>query len=79
MPMDGAVLAAAIKLNLQNTLPDFTSAIGDNMDAFVAAIADATVEHVQTLAVVTVTVTSVSGVTTGAGVSGAGTGTGTIA
>ncbi len=73
MALSGTVLAAAIKAKLQAKLPDFAAVIGDDLDEFVAAIAEATVEHVTANG--QVIVTSVSGVTTGAGVSGPGTGT----
>ena len=78
MAMSGSTLAAAIKTKVQAKNPDFQANIGDSMDWLFEAVAEATVEHIQSSAVVstTVNVTTASACSAG-GAAGTGTGSGT--
>lgn len=74
MGMNSATLSADLKSRLLSTFGIPTGSFDDsNMQKACDAIAQAVVNHIQTLAVVNVT--SVSGVTTGISASGPGTGT----
>jgi len=77
MPMDGAVLGAALKAALT-----LTPNAGEAMDAFRTRVFEAMgttiVEHIITNALVTVVVDGVTLVSAGTDPSGPGTGTGTV-
>ena len=58
MALNGTVLAAGIKAKVATKNLSFVANIGNDMDWFFEAVAEAVVEHVQASAVVTVTTAS---------------------
>jgi len=77
MPLNGAILGALIRGNIDSAVAANTTAGAAQREAIFEAMGNAIVAHIIT-ATVTVTVASVGAVTPGVGISGPGTGSAVI-